>query len=470
MGPNMHNVDFTVPAIGGLRAPPLLRRGRDALRARTCDCHSSDGGAKHQRRLLALSGLILITLLIAGCGGSGTPAVAHANASTTGTALATPLSTTPTTSASTTSASTSTGPPEAIFYQNESDSGQLAAMSGAPGGLSVTPLASFSEESSDESPGLDIYTFSPDLSKQAAIATTSDGSKVAGYIPAGGGSFVNLSGHDSNGYSDAPVTDEAPQFNPASGELWWTSGKHVWSAAVSGGSPQDHGVGSFVAFNASGEPVASSLATSPDGTLTAIEDNPMAIEDNGAQNSTFVIGKSSVLTPSCQQPASTGKPTEFPALALNAEAIVRKCPGSASVTFAENTKPSCQSFIGFVSDSAFVCQTYEANSRSFDLLTFKIEGNKVKVLHEASLAPPTQMDLHESAVAPDGKTLWYVGVRNASATNPTEQTNLYVIPTNTLTPEPSPVSLTPQTAITGYDHLIGWRWHGHLLPAMTSGN
>ena len=398
---------------------------------------------------------------------------AHADASTTETTLAPTLNTTPTTPTtpvSTTPASTSTGPPEAIFHQSESDSDQLAALSGGPGGLSVTPLASFSEESSDESPGLNIYTFSPDLSKQAAIATTSDGSKVAGYIPAGGGSFVNLSGHDSNGYSDAPVTDEAPQFNPASGELWWTSGKHVWSAAVSGGSPQDHGVGSFVAFNASGEPVASSLAASPDGTLTAIEDNPMAIEDNGAQNSTFVIGKSSVLTPSCQQPASTGKPTEFPALALNAEAIVRKCPGSASVTFAENTKPSCQYLTGFVSDSAFVCQTYEANNRSFDLLTFKIEGNKVRILHEVSLAPPTQMDLKDSAVAPDGKTLWYVGVRNASATDPTEQTNLYVIPTNTVTPEPSPVSLTPQTAITSEDQLIGWRWHGHLLPAMTTGN
>ncbi len=433
---------------------------RSAVRPRQADgkAHSSLVTGVRLGRLAPLASLAALAL--AGCGSTSSAPPSEPAAETT---PATPVSTTPATSAP--SSASASDSPEALLYESEAGSAthQLVALGGGPEGLTATPVASFADEASDESPDLSIYTFSPDLSKQAVISTTSDGSKVAGYVPANGGSFVNLSGHESGSYSDTPVIDEDPLFNPASGELWWTSAHHLWSSAVSEGTPHDHGVGSLGAFNAAGAPVPASLALSPDGRLTAIE-------NTATESRSFVIGRSRVLTASCLRPTATAEHGELPALTLDAEEIVRQCPGSASVTFGETAKPACQSFAGFVSNSAFVCQTYEANSRGFELLTFKIIGSTVKIVHSMSLAPPTQMTLHESQVAPDGKSLWYVGVRNEPSADPPEQTSLYVIPTNSATSEPTLVSLTPATAISQDDQIIGWRWHGHLLPAITSGS
>ncbi len=310
--------------------------------------------------------------------------------------------------------------------------------------MTVTPLSTFSNVSEKT------CAVSPDLTKLAEISETSDGSKVVGYLPTGG-NFVNLSGHDSNSYSDTPITDENPMFNPTTGELWWTREKYMWSSDVSGGTPEDHGAGLLGAFTTAGEPLPYSVSTSPDGSIGAIE---KPLEDlNGLG---LAIGKSNALTASCQNRAGKGG-NEIPAVIT----FVSQCPGVASIVLPEAT---CRFFTGFVSDSAFVCRTSDngGERERFDRLAFKIEGHKVKIVSDITLTPPTQMKLEASVISPDGKTLWYFGIRNTSTSAPSEQASLYVIPTNTPTSEPAPVSLTPETALTATPQLAGWRWHGHL--------
>jgi hypothetical protein len=325
---------------------------------------------------------------------------------------------------------------------------ELDALRGGPDGVAVTPVASF--------PGVPEKTClaSPDLSKLAVLSEASDGSKVAGYMRVGGG-FVGLSGHNSNSYSDTPVSDVDPLFNPVSGELWWMveeSGDReshwsMWSAPVGGGSPHSHGPnnlgGNLAAFTAAGEPIAVSLHTSPDGTLAAFTTKDVWHED-GIE---LTIGRVNALTADCVRHAS------------------HSC-GLAQIPFLEGDQSSvvCEVFIGLTSNSAFVCQVKDQWGRQlFDRLDFKLAGSRVKITNDTSLTPPTNMILSDAQVAPDGQTLWYLASRQ-SASEPTQQTSLYILPTDTPTAEPAPVTLTPSGAVTAAAQVAGWRWHGRFRP------
>lgn len=414
-----------------------------------CSARRRRWSRPHHRGTEFLLLSLLASLIAVGCGGTSKPVAAtNASAPASDTSSAVSVATTTPPPAATS--------PELILCQEEPSSLviQLAALSGGPEGVTVTPLSTFSNVLEKT------CIVSPDLTKLAQLSEPSDGSKLAGYLPAGGGSFVNLSGHDSSSYSDTPVTDESPLFNPATGELWWTTDGQVWSSAVSGGTPEYHDTGSVGAFSADGEPLPYPVPTSPDGSIGAIEKPNEELSGQSGSGLGLVIGKPSVLDAACQNRAGhAGKET------LTVATYVEQCPGVASVVLPETT---CKFFIGFVSASAFVCQTDDDGNERFDRLSFKLDGHTIKIRSDMPLTPPTQMYLdvaHEAAqVAPDGRTLWYTATRRATPTETSEQTTLYVIPTGTPTVEPAPVSLTPEIAVTTSTAMAGWRWRGKFLP------
>jgi hypothetical protein len=380
-------------------------------------------------------------LMLGGCGGSTSKQVASETRAVAPTRAST---TAPSTTAST--AASVAASPELIVCQEEPGSPVVAldALSGGPEKVAVTPVTSFSGVS-EKSCGV-----SPDLSKLADLSETSDGSKVAGYLPAGGGSFVNLSGHNSSSYSDTPVNDRDPLFNPVSGELWWEveeAGERasLWVATASGGPPRYEGVnhlgGNLAGFTSGNEPIAVRLTTSPDSTRAAFTTKEVLHE----QGIALMIGASQTLTADCIRRSSG-------------------C-GLARIAFLEGHQSSaaCHSFLGFASDSAVVCQNEDNGSQRFDRLGFRITGSKVKITSVTSLTPPTDMLVSTAQVAPDGKTLWYVAGREAGAEG-TPETNLYVVPTGSPTTEPMPVTLTPPGSLAPTALVAGWRWEGRFVP------
>jgi hypothetical protein len=72
----------------------------------------------------------------------------------------------------------------------------------------------------------------------AAVEHNAAGNVVAGYVPAGGGPFVNLAGNETRGFSDQAVTDGQPRFDWTTGELWWQSNYALWSASVTAKQPK----------------------------------------------------------------------------------------------------------------------------------------------------------------------------------------------------------------------------------------
>jgi hypothetical protein len=325
----------------------------------------------------------------------------------------------------------------------------LVALSDSPTGVTVTSLNTFSNVLEKT------CNVSSDLSKLAQLSEPSDGSKLAGYLPAGGGSFVNLSGHNSNSYSDTPVTDAGPLFGPGTGELWWTIGDQVWSSVETDGTPEYHGTGSVGGFSATGEPLPSPVPTSPNGSIGAIDTPDEELPGQARIGVGLAIGKPAALNAACQNRARrAGKET------LTVATFAEQCPGIASVILPETT---CKLFVGFVSASAFVCQVDSDGNERFDHLSFKTTGHTVKIVSEMPLTPPTQMYLNAVEVSPDGQTLWYTATRRATPPGQTEQTSLYIVPTRTPTAEPMPVSLTPQISLEAIT-VAGWRWHGQFLP------
>jgi hypothetical protein len=290
------------------------------------------------------------------------------------------------------------------------------------------------------------------LTKLANLSTTSEGSTVAGYLPAGGGGFVNVSGHETNGYGGTTHTDEAAQFNPVTGELWWTSGRHVWSSALNGSQPQDHGAGQFGAFTATGEPRTYQWSLSPDGSVKAFAKNLEEI--HYSQGLGLAIGRSGDVTAACEGHAAREPSPE----GIGARDFVSACPGVARIAF----ETTCDSFVGLISNSEFICGLTKDSGQRFYRVGFAISGAQVKIVSRVPLTPVTTMTIGWTAVSPDGKTLWYMATSGGSTPESTQQTRLYIVPTSTPTPEPSPVSVTPATSIEGA-FLTGWRWHGHWL-------
>jgi hypothetical protein len=396
-----------------------------------------------RQHAVLLSFLTLVGLLVAGCGGSSGDAVVAHGATTTDAAPSTPVNAMPTTPVSVSSNS-----PELILCREEQpDSPQLVALAGSSQGVSVTQLVSFS--GADQTTTCSV---SPDLTKLAELSTTSEGSKVAGYLSAGGGGFVNVSGHETNGYSGVAHIDEEPLFDPVSGELWWISAGDIWSSALNGAKPQNHGAGQVAAFTATGEPRAYRWSQSPDGSVEAF--GKELEEIHYSQGLGVAIARSSDVTASCEDRVAKDPSPE----GAGASDFLNACPGVARVAF----ETTCDSFVGLISDSEFICGLTEANGQRFYRVAFTIDGDQVKIVSHVQLTPATTMKIGWVAVSPDGKELWYLATSGATTPESTEQTKLYIVPTGGPTSEPSPVMVTPETSLAAAS-LKGWRWKGRWL-------
>jgi hypothetical protein len=275
---------------------------------------------------------------------------------------------------------------------------------------------------------------------------------VAGYLPAGGGGFVNVSGHETSAYSGVPHADGASLFNPVTGDLWWTSGRHVWSSALNGGKPQDHGAVLLGAFTATGEPRAYKWSLSPDGSVKAFAKDFENI--HYSQGLGLAIGRSRDVTVACEDHAGR-EPSPG---GIGASDFVSACPGVARIAF----ETTCDTFVGLISDSELICGLTKESGQRFYRVGFVISGDQVKIVSHVPLTPATTMAIRWTAVSPDGQTLWYMATSGNETPEATEQTNLYIVSTTSPPPEPSPVSVTPATSLAAAT-LAGWRWHGHWL-------
>jgi hypothetical protein len=405
-------------------------------------------------QLLPLVALAVIALsTFTGCGSSSpssstaSSAQPVANTSTSQTSSSPGSQTTPATAAGASNSS-----PELILCQHEGSSTQVMALSGGAEGVSITSLASFSADEAG-------CSVSPDLTKLAELSTTSEGSKVAGYVPASGGSFVDAAGHETNGYSGASITDEGPLFDPVTGDLWWNSEGHVWSSSLNGTQPQEHGTGRVQGFSPSGEPSADPWTVSPDGSLEAYVNH----EEPGGY--TFqvglAIGPTSAITSACE---NRGSPGNESAAASN---LVSDCRGVASTSFEGDgchiAETTCESFVGLISDSQFILEsTPTSQQQRFYRITFRLAGGKIDIVSRVAITPPTTKAIEWAGVSPDGKTLWYLTKAGGSEPEATEQgaPELYIVPTDTTTEHPTSVSVTPATSLANMS-LVGWRWHEH---------
>jgi hypothetical protein len=387
-------------------------------------------------RIVVLAGLAALPLAAVGCGSSGKSA---ATTRASKASAAAPAAKTPATKPA---ASSSTNVPELIICEADSQtSGELDAFSSRPTGVTSVLLTHFAARCSESA---NLYTFSSDLSKMATTSQSSDGSTVAGYDPANNGTFVDLSGHHNNSYSNAQVTDSNPLFNPATGELWWNSNGHMWAASASGGPPEDEGPGEIAAFTASGEPLQPNegLVDSPGGLQAAVRGG-----NNGTGGPSLAIAKPNVLTPACQKRVlDTG----------------RQCPGVTMVPIDNDPNGSACKFTGFVSNSEFVCLVGGGGGEQFDL--FSIDSSKHRATYTMALTPPTNLKLGRGYVSPDGKTLWYTGIHEDPEETAQEQLHLFVVPTDSYSAEPSPAAVTAPESLNSNGAVIAWRWHGHLLP------
>lgn len=401
-------------------------------------------------RALALPLLIGIVALATGCGSSGTATAHHAAALTTRSTATAPAS----------DVNASTASPQLLYCLDVGSGSELVALSQELERIAVVPVASFADACNQDST---IYSYSTDLSKQATAngSTDTGGGDIqtteAGYLPTNDAAFVNLSGQASNSsYTENVVANTNPYFDPKTGELWWIRESHLWSVPVSGGSPRQHGLapdygnGISEAFLPNGDPIPRALASAPDGKLLA------AYPKEGAK---LAVGMPSAFTASCLNKA-------FDAGDGGGYDFTRSpCPGLLAVSYkATPNRSPCEKFVGFVSDSRFVCAASTESGTRFDLIGLTISGSSATAKYLTTLTPPTQMTLHGSQVSPDGKTLWYWATRNAMESG--SQTNLYVVPTTAVTTNPKPASLTRSELLTANGDVIGWRWNGHLLAAI----
>lgn len=385
--------------------------------------------------------LALVALVAVGCGGTARPPTAPVRPVVTSRS---PVAAAPTTTANATSSS-----PELILCREEPRfSPQLVALSGGQGGVSVTTLASFTGTHHTGE-----CSASPDLTKLATLSTTAEGSTVAGYLPAGSGGFVNVSGHETNDYSGVSHVEGVSLFNPVTGELWWSS-DHLWSSALNSSQPHDHGVGQLGVFNAAGEPRAYKWSPSPDGSIQAFAKDLEEI--HYSQGLGLAIGHSRNVTAACENRAVRAA-SSSPG-GIGASDFARACPGVAHIAF----ETTCDTFVGLISDSELICGLTKDSGQRFYRVGFVISGDQVKIVSHVPLTPTTTMEIGWTAVSPDGKALWYMATSGTSTPEATEQTRLYIVPTSNPTREPSPVSLTPEVPLET-SSVVGWRWHDHWL-------
>jgi hypothetical protein len=387
---------------------------------------------------MALLGSVAV---LAGCGGSSQPTVAVSSTATV---------------ASTTQSMTSTQPsvPELLYCVETSGvtaGSEVEALTYEAAHVAGRPIASFATACGE---GTNVYSYAPDISKQATTSSegATDGSVMAGYLPAGGG-FVNLSGHEGSAYGDTAVHDADPFIDPKTEELWWIREEHqVWSAPLSGegqarphGRAPDYGNGSISGFNPNGEPLPLPLSMSPDGALAA-----------AVSGSRVAVGQPHVFTAACLDRAFAAGDGEYYDFQRS------PCPGITEVAYANPA--DCTAFVGFVSNRSFICETgAERSGFALTLLSLSFRAGRAIASPRLTLAPPMHQVLQDIEVSPDGKDVWFVGVRHPLEDN--TESSLYVLPTSTPTRRPAPVTVIPEDLLTTNGQVVGWRWQGQTWPA-----
>jgi hypothetical protein len=287
----------------------------------------------------------------------------------------------------------------------------------------------------------------------AATEHNAAGNVVAGYVPDGGGAFVNVAGGEKRGFSDVPVVDQQPRFNWTTGELWWVTNNEMWSASVTAKQPQmrDKSANEIDGFSPSGEPEELVWQQSLGGKVVFMQPNgeEYNLTGNGIVVGTLVTGPG--LDAACEK-GDGGSIEPF--------AEVSRCKGVDSFDVSQN----CRVIIGFISNSQYVCQESNGAGTRFSLAT--ITGKGKTPAKATPLTPETQQTVQWAVVTPDGKSLWFstsekggengtAGSEVGTSSGETEATHVYVVPTSTYTSNPTPV--TDNSELGSEASLIAWR-------------
>jgi hypothetical protein len=312
-----------------------------------------------------------------------------------------------------------------------SNSSSVVALRYENGAMTSSPVASFAKAEKDGCP------VSANLAYMAAVEHNAAGNVVAGYVPAGGGPFVNLAGNETRGFSDQAVTDGQPRFDWTTGELWWQSNYALWSASVTAKQPkvQNKSVNVLDGFSLTGRPEEQPWQQSLEGKVEFLQPNgeEYNLTDNEIVVGTLVSGPG--LTTACENQ---------PYLGVSSFAEGSGCKGVAAFDVSQN----CRTIIGFVSTSQYVCQESNGAGTRFSLAT--VVGKGAKPSKATPLTPETQQTLKWAEVTPEGKSLWFstseTGGENGAvegeagtAEGTTEATHLYAVSTATYTSNPTPV-------------------------------
>ena len=282
-------------------------------------------------------------------------------------------------------------------------------------------------------PTAEIYKLSPNLRYWAEWQALADGNQDAGYIPTSeldnSSAWVETSGNKGGTFSDNTVTDSQVIFNPATGDLWWERNGDMFSAAAPGGKPVDHGRGYLYSFTPSGDPVPFPYFDSPSGTRRLVFD------PSGQGEAPNAIGPVSALTPTCLQQAGVEASTRQ---------LVRDCPGAASA----NQVPG--GLAGFINDTTIVGWTSAGPGGSvFEAFTITPSG-PLRVTHTRQLTPPTQQNIVDGLVTPDGKKLLFFAGDQSGL-------HLYSVPTDDNS-QADPTLIAQWPAAGDYQAaLVGWR-------------
>ncbi|HVV77346.1 MAG TPA: hypothetical protein VHC43_15050 [Mycobacteriales bacterium] len=390
---------------------------------------------------------VLAASITAGCGGGTSTPQSHPQT----VATVDPGDSTP----STTSASAADGLVVCIDQASqpgdEARTGDLELLAGGPDDLTESELSVVA----NGCPGFDdVYNFSPDLTDEASTQSTSDGSTVAGYLSTADGSFTDLSGHSDGGFTDQPVSDSGPIFNPETGDLWWNRGQHMWSATLPDGTAEDMGSGYVGGFTPAGDPLATAILTSPDGKVAATYSEPVDTVESG-DSAQVLVGATSAFTSACTDRAySVVKDYEQGLTEDNVFGqLAASCSGLASLTV-----KNCFTFNGFVNDSSFVC----FDGVHYQLDSFSVHGRHATVTGAIQLTPNTNLTINGGVVDPSGSDLWFADSSGS----------VYVVSATTPTSDPTPTSVSVGENSAGgtgqfwTDGLVvGWRSPGAMQPA-----
>lgn len=214
-------------------------------------------------------------------------------------------------------------------------------------------------------------------------------------------SFTDLSGVDSDSYSQKDVQDNKVIFNPVTSDVWWQrDDDFMMSSARDDTSPTREGKGFLYTFDPEGKPMPMPYLDSPSGRRRAV------ITENG-YSATLWVGNRTTLTSECLQKAGVTHHSD----------TVDAC-GAREVDGDTFACDQVDDIAGWLSDTELVCL---ANSQVARLEV----GSNGKITDETALTPETARTLRTPLVSPDTKTVFFLGVEDSDS-----EVTLYKAPTD----------------------------------------